>query len=328
MMMKTKVLLIIGILLLAVVSVRADIRKDFEVPLTESAFSRCGNGVRESSESCDLGSKTIPRDEDLCPAMGKILGIVQVCRSEACACIPDRMDCGNGIREGSEWCDPGEEQKEDTEENDLCPQLSELFGRNMTCNPDTCLCRAASSLADETICGDGKIEFKEECESDEDCMDDRECKNCLCMLRIPELDQKELDEMLNQSDIPTPEEKKKMKAEEKKEFDYHDMAGATIPEFFHGDFKKSYTNVNVSTGSGSYIIGLHTKHNIIQEIIDGGFEEPDMIIHVNESDGKAIADSENKLQALEAALDDGTITYRPTGLFGRMWFWFKGLFRH
>ncbi|MBW2968628.1 hypothetical protein KY304_01370 [Candidatus Woesearchaeota archaeon] len=324
--MKTKVLLIIAILLLAV-SVKADEGKiDFEVPLTESAFARCQNGILESSESCDLGTKKNPADHDLCAEMGKILKIVQVCRSETCSCFPDRMDCGNGIREGAEWCDPGETQKEDPEKNDLCPQLSELLGRNMTCNPDTCLCAAVTNLAESAVCGDGKIEFNEECEYDSDCDENEECKNCKCLNMIPEMNQSELDELLNQSDIPTPEEKEIIKMQEKKEFDYHDLVGVAVPEFFYSDFRNSYVNVYVEKQDSDYIIGVQTKHNVVQEIIDGGYEEPTMIVNVAEQDAQAVINSEDRLNALENSVGD-TVIYRPTGLFARMWFWFKGLFR-
>jgi len=165
--MKTKILVLICILMLASVAVYATtIKKDFEVPLTESAFARCQNSIREPSESCDLGTRETPTKDDLCPALGKILKIVQVCRSEDCACMPDRMDCGNEIRESAEWCDPG--TKQTPEKNDLCPKLSELLGRPMVCNPDTCLCKATTDINQNVTCGDGKIEFKEDCELDED----------------------------------------------------------------------------------------------------------------------------------------------------------------
>ncbi|MBN1645324.1 hypothetical protein JW851_04815 [Candidatus Woesearchaeota archaeon] len=326
--MKTKVLILIGIVMLMMLSVSAsDIQKDFEVPLTESAFARCQNGIREPSESCDLGSKTISPGEDLCPAMGKILKIVQVCRSEACYCLPDRMDCGNGIREGAEWCDPGETQKEDPEVNDLCPQLSELMGRNMSCNPDSCLCKATTDLTESTVCGDGKIEFKEECEEDSDCNADKECKNCKCVVKIPEMNQTELEELLNQSDIPTPEQKEEITKQQEKDLDYHDLEGSTVPEFFYSDFKKTYVNVYVSKDDSDYIVGVRTKHNIVQDIIDGGYEEPTREVFVSEVDAKAIIDSDDRLAAFESALDEGKIKYKAKGIFSRMWMWFKGLFR-
>jgi len=318
-----KKIVLFALMLLLVPFVGADFMEDFEVPLSEKAFSRCGDGVRDSSESCDLGNQKqgILPGEDLCPEMGKILGIVQVCRSEECRCIIDRMDCGNGIREGAEWCDPGEETKDNPEENDLCPELSGLLGRNMTCNPDTCLCSAQDNLIENAVCGDGKIEYNEECENNSDCEHGKECKNCKCLIEIPEMNKTELDEMLNQSDIP------EKKPEKKKEFDYHNLIGEDVPEFFYSDFRRAYSNVNVSLDSGSYIIGVRTKHNVIQEIIDGGYEEPDRIVKLKESAAKEIINSNNRTQALEDALREDKITYKPTGLFSRMWFWFKGLFR-
>lgn len=308
----------------------ADVKNDFEVPLTESAFARCQNGIREPSESCDLGNPKngISPAEDLCPAMGKILGIVQVCRSETCACLTDRMDCGNGIREGAEWCDPGDKEREPVEKNDICPKLSELLNRSMACNKETCLCKATTDLTANVTCGDGKVEFREECEADSGCTDGKECKSCKCITRL-EINQSEIIEKLSESDIPSPEEKAKEIAEikENKEFDYQDLVGETIPDMFYSDFEKAYTNVEVRTSGDPYIIGVMTKHNVIQEILDNGYEEPNMLAFVSEDEAKAIIASENRLEALDTSLGEGKIEYRPAGVFGRIWFWFKGLFR-
>lgn len=323
--MKMKILVLFCILLLINTVAGADIKKDFEVPLTESVFARCQNGIREPSESCDLGTKEIAAGEDLCSGMGKILGIVQVCRSEACFCIPDRMDCGNEIRESAEWCDPG--TKEDPEENDLCPQLSEFLGRNVSCNPDTCLCKATTDLASGTVCGDDKIEFKEECEQDSDCDAGKECKNCKCLIKIPEMNQTKIDELLNQSDIPTPEEKEEIARKEVKELDYHDLTGEEIPEFFYSDFKKAYVNVYVTSGESDYIIGIRTKHNVIQEILDGGYEEPTREVFIEEDLAQSIIDSSDRYDAFETAVLEGKIEYNAKGIFARMWMWFKGIFR-
>jgi len=308
-------------------AIAAGVQDDFEVPLAESAFARCQNGIREPSESCDLGSKTVKPGEDLCPALGKILGIVQVCRSEECACLPDRMDCGNGIREGAEWCDPGDEVKEPVEKNDKCPALSDFFNRSMACNKDTCLCKATTDLTANISCGNGKIEFREECEADSDCKDDKECKSCKCIVKLPGMNQTQLDTLLNQSDIVVPDKTDAVEMQEKKDFDYHDLVGETIPDLFYSDFEKAYTNVEVRTSGEPYIVGVMTKHNVIQEILDNGYEEPDMVVFVSEDEAKAIAGSENRLDALDTALGEGKIEYRPAGLFGRMWFWFKGWFR-
>lgn len=323
--MKMKLFVFVCVLIFLASIASADFMKDFEVPLTEQAFARCQNGVRESSESCDLGSKTIPPGEDLCSDLGKILGIVQLCRHEECVCIIDRMDCGNGIREGAEWCDPGDSVKEDPEINNLCPQLSEFMGRNLTCNPDTCLCKATTDLAETAKCGDGKIEFKEQCENDSDCDTGKECKDCRCLNKIPEMNETELTELLNQSDIPAPEEKKETEA--KKVSDYHDLAGSDVPEFFYSDFKKAYVNVYVKKGESDYIVGVRTKYNVVQEIIDGGYEEPTREVFVSEEDAKAIMDSDNRLEALKTALEEGKVEYNAKGIFARMWMWFKGIFR-
>lgn len=330
--MKLKVILfaLICIMALMPAAFAGETKADFEVPLAESAFARCQNGVREPSESCDLGSKTITPGEDLCPALGKILGIVQVCRSEACACLTDRMDCGNGIREGAEWCDPGDEVREPVEKNDKCPALSDFLNRSMACNKDTCLCKATTDLTANVTCGNGKVEFREECEADSGCDESKECKFCKCITKL-EINQSEIIEKLSQSDIPSPEEKAKEKEAvemaEKKDFDYHDLVGVTIPDLFYADFEKAYTNVEVRTSGDSYIVGVMTKHNVIQEILDNGYEEPDMVVFVSEDEAKAIIASENRLDALDTALGEGEIEYRPAGLFGRMWFWIIGWFR-
>jgi hypothetical protein len=322
--MKIKVLFIIVMLL--AVSVTADEGKiDFEVPLTESTFARCQNGILEGGESCDLGTKENPADHNMCDDLGSILKIVQVCRSETCSCFPDRNDCGNGIRESAEWCDPG--TKESVEENDLCPQLSEFMGRNMSCNPDSCLCKATTDLAANTVCGDGKIEYLEHCEEDSDCKEGRECKECKCLIKIPEMNQTKIDELLNQSDIPTPEEKKEIEAAKPKEFDYHDLTGSEIPEFFYSDFKKAYVNVYVKAGESDYIVGVRTKHNVVQEILDGGYEEPTREIFVDEELAQSIIDSGDRYDALETAVLEGKIDYNAKGIFARMWMWFKGIFR-
>ncbi len=313
-------------MLLFAVSVAAEEGKiDFEVPLTESVFARCQNGILEGGESCDLGTKENPADHNMCDDLGKILKIVQVCRSETCSCFPDRMDCGNGIRESAEWCDPG--TKESPEENDLCPQLSELMGRNMTCNPDSCLCKATDDLAASTVCGDGKIEYNEECEEDSDCDEGRECKGCNCIIKIPKMNQTKIDELLNQSDIPTPEEKKEIEMNKVKEFDYHDLVGSEVPEFFYSDFKKAYVNVYVSKGDSDYIVGVRTKHNVVQEILDGGYEEPTREVFIDEELAQSIIDSGDRYDAFETAALEGKIDYNAKGIFARMWMWFKGIFR-
>ncbi|MBD3361871.1 hypothetical protein GF358_03710 [Candidatus Woesearchaeota archaeon] len=329
--MKIKLIVFAVMFLLSFSLVFGEGLKDFEVPLEESTFSRCQNGVRESSESCDLGhlKNGIAPGEDLCPDIGKILGIVQVCRSETCTCIIDRMDCGNGIREGAEWCDPGEKIKDDPEKNDLCPQLSELLGRNMTCNPDSCLCKAATSILESVTCGDGKIEYNEQCEEDSDCDAGKECKNCKCLIKVPEMNQSEIDELINQSDIPTPEEKEEIEKQEEanEEFDYHDLVGEDVPEFFYSDFKNTYTNVIVDAGESDYIVGVRTKYNVVQEIIDGGYEEPTREVFVSEADAQSIVDSSDRMDAFETAVLEGKITYNAKGIFSRMWMWFKGIFR-
>jgi hypothetical protein len=319
----------ICVIALLPVAIATDTKADFEVSLAESAFARCQNGIREPSESCDLGTKTIKAGEDLCPAIGKILKIVQVCRSEACACLSDRMDCGNGIREGAEWCDPGDEAKEPVEKNDLCPKLSELLNRSMACNKDTCLCKATTDITANVTCGDGQIGFREECEQDSDCDEGKECSNsCKCITKL-EINQSELAEKLSQSDIPAPEKAKEdaVEMKEKKEFDYHDLAGKTVPDLFYSDFEDAYTNVNVEKGENSYIVGVRTEHNVVQEILDNGYEEPEVVVFVSEEDAKAIIGSENRLDALDAAVGEGRVAYRPAGIFGRMWFWLKGMFR-
>lgn len=323
------VILFVAICVIALLpaAVASEVKNDFEVPLAESAFARCQNGIREPSESCDLGSKTIKPGEDLCPAMGKILTIVQVCRAESCACIPDRMECGNGIRESAEWCDPGDKTKEEAEKNDLCPQLSELLNRSMACNKETCLCRATTDLTANITCGNGLVEFREECEADSDCTDGKECKSCKCLVKIPGMNQTVLDTLLNQSDIKVPDKTDAVEMKEKKDFDYHDLVGETIPDLFYSDFEKAYTNVEVRTSGEPIIVGVMTKHNVIQEILDNGYEEPDMVVFVSEDEAKAIIGAENRLDALDTALGEGKIEYRPAGLFGRMWFWFKGIFR-
>lgn len=96
----------------------------------------CGNGKRERFELCDDPKG---RDHGLCTSAGKILKIVMVCHPQNCGCIPYKnKDCGNGVLEGSEFCENGI--------GDKCPELGQLIGEPLECNPSSCQCTVGSKV--------------------------------------------------------------------------------------------------------------------------------------------------------------------------------------
>ena len=311
-----KIALFIALAILLAVAANA------QLLLPSSAFDNtvCGDGIREGRELCDPEGDR--KTESMCEDLGKILGIVLVCDFRDCMCLPKRMDCGNGIREGSEWCDPGE--KQDPDKNDKCPELSDYLGEEVICDPDSCLCKPTGIFNKTGICGDARIEYGEECESDEDCGDQKECVNCKCEVIIPDIGESNLTEELSQSDIPAPETKKVVK----KEFNYMDYVGEKVPEIFYSDFDNARINVFVYKGEEpKKIIGIMTLHRVIQEIVDEKLEDPDYNLLVEEEVAESIIDANDRISAMKDALKTKEIRYKPTGFFSKIWFWFKGIFR-
>lgn len=281
----------------------------------------CGDGVREGHEMCEPET-----DQDLCEEAGKILGIAMVCDERDCTCLPKRMDCGNEIREGAEYCDPGE--KEDPEENDFCPELGKIFNETFTCDPDTCLCvpETIYGLGPPAVCGDGNITQHEECEVDTDCRADQRCENCTCVLK-PRNTTKIVEDIKQNLTEPAKKEKKSEEPEKLRVTDYHDFVGVILPEFLKGDFEEARINVYVELENGSSkVVGVTTMHGVIQEIKDEELSGADYDVSVKEETAQSLLDAVDRPAALEKAFEDKDVTYKPKGLFARVWSWIKGLF--
>jgi len=278
----------------------------------------CGDGIREGHEMCEPET-----DQDLCEAAGKILGIVMVCDERDCSCIPKRMDCGNEIQEGAEFCDPGE--KEDPEKNDYCPQLGELFNETFTCDPDSCQCvpERYYGVPPPAVCGDGNVTRDEECETDDDCRADEKCVNCTCVIKERnETAIKEIKEELTKKDTKTEE-----KQEGKKEFNHKDLVGELLPDCLDG-FEDERVNVYAELKNGSaQVVGVVTQYGVVQQITDGKIDRATYDFFVEKSKAEEIIASKDRMKALEDAIEAGEVTYKPRGLFARMWYWFVGLFK-
>ncbi len=148
------------ILLIVILSAAALAQIDQEI--LDKQGDVCGNNKRERFELCDDPKG---REHGLCPEAGKLLRIVMVCHPKTCGCIPYKnKDCGNGIREGSEFCDPPAE--------DQCQMLGGLIGVPLECNPKSCMCRPPKDVAvgpgvvekEESPCGNNKLDAGEKCD--------------------------------------------------------------------------------------------------------------------------------------------------------------------
>lgn len=281
----------------------------------------CGDGIREGHEMCEPNT-----GQDLCGAAGKILRIAMVCDERDCSCLPKRMDCGNGIREGAEWCDPGTPafHKESPEKNDFCPQLGALFNETFTCDPDTCLCRPETVYGVvKSVCGDGNITGSEECEQDSDCRADQYCRDCMCIISPRNVTDIVDSIKKNLTAKPAPEEK----PEEKKITDYHGFVGAILPDYLRGDFGEAKVNVYVQfKNSSMQVVGIITKHGVVQDIKDEKLSGVNFDVFVEESKAVEILEADNQGEALKKAFDTNRITYKHKGIFSRLWAWMAGLF--
>lgn len=286
----------------------------------------CGDGIREGHEMCEPET-----DQDLCAEAGKILGIVMVCDERDCTCLPKRMDCGNEIREGVEYCDPGE--KEDKESNDFCDELGQLFNETFTCDPDSCLCSPENVFGapKPSVCGDGNVTGIEECETDTDCRADQKCENCTCILkeRITAEDVlKEIEQNATKETEDIKESEKTVQEKEKKEFDPQDLVGTVLPGFLQEEFEAERVNVYVASNDGSTkVFGVVTQHSVIQDIKEEALERATFDAYVDESKANQIIASGNQADALQKAMEENEVTYKPRGLFARVWYWFAGLFK-
>ncbi|MBW2972842.1 hypothetical protein KY346_00435 [Candidatus Woesearchaeota archaeon] len=276
----------------------------------------CGDGIREGHEMCEPDT-----DQDLCEEAGKVIGIYMACDPRDCTCLPKRMDCGNEIREGVEYCDPGE--KEDPEENDFCDELGEIFNETFTCDPDTCLCKPEKlyGVVPPDVCGDKNITGSEQCETDEDCEEGEICQDCICVLKV----RQNITEVIEKfKEEPAPEEKKK----EEGPMDYHDLVGTVLPSWLMDDFEEEKINVVVNMTDGSIkVVGVTTSHGVVQDIVDEKLDGATYDAFANQKLAEEILASDDKANMLKLAMDEEDITYKPKGLFARIWQWITGLFK-
>lgn len=127
----------------------------------------CGNKIREPLEPCDKTSTA--SDNDLCPAIGKVLKIAMICYPEECTCLPRKyIVCGDKHTKGNEICDPPDA--------DYCPEVGKILGTKVECNTKTCLCKATASTLPEApktsnqtnltqaLCGNRQIDENEQCD--------------------------------------------------------------------------------------------------------------------------------------------------------------------
>jgi len=178
-----RLVLFVCLVLLLSIPVFAQIDSDTIV----DSGAKCGNGVREPFEPCDLSSSA--DDADKCPQIGAVLKIAMVCRTELCSCLPRKyIICGDKHTKGNEVCD--------TPDVDYCPQVSDILGAKVECNSKTCLCKAAEGAIvkpevpevniTELLCGNRQVDNDEECDPpgrqcsfegvDGVCADDCSCK--------------------------------------------------------------------------------------------------------------------------------------------------------
>lgn len=119
----------------------------------------CGNGVRETGETCDgadLGGTT-------CASFG-LSGGTLVCKTDcsgfnASGCGAGGVVCGNGVREGTEVCDG----------NDLAGQTCATrgFGGGTLACAANCATYVTSGCAGAQTCGNGTREGTEVCDGDD-----------------------------------------------------------------------------------------------------------------------------------------------------------------
>jgi len=277
---------------------------------------KCGNGIREGYEVCEPGTAY-----DLCPSIGRLLKIAMVCNEQTCNCLPDRSakDCGNNIIEGAEMCDPGKRPTPD-----YCPNVSMALGIALVCDPKTCDCIPSGPIIRLSTCGDGKVEGDEDCESDEDCPRTRKCQNCTCVLREENISISPVQHNVTTDEIPVPTLEDITRKTGKTEiagFIIEDYVGEVIPEplkYFDDEEINFYIRMKDGT---AYVASAVTTKSVVQEVHPHALNDSSMEVWVTEDALNSIRESDKRTETIVTMLTDGTIRYRPTGFFRRIWFW-------
>ncbi len=282
---------------------------------TKLTEQKCGNGLREGYELCEKGTAF-----DICPAIGKLLKIAMVCHEDTCACLPNTKDCGNQIREGTEMCDPGKKEAP----IDFCPNISTAIGFPLKCDTTTCDCVPEGKTIIISYCGDKKVEGDEDCESDDDCPKGRSCMNCTCLREEQDLNLTPVQHNVTTDAIPIPTvEQITSKAGKTTiaQFVIEDYVGEVIPEELDY-FDDEAINIHVSLKDGTNTtVSLITTEMVVQEIHHYALNDTSINIRISEDTVVGIKAADNRTQTIVHLLADGTITYKPTGFFRRIWFW-------
>lgn len=277
---------------------------------------KCGNGIREGYELCEPDTAY-----DLCPSIGKILKIAMACNEKTCNCLPDRTakNCGNQIREGVEMCDIGKKEAP----VDFCPNISMAINIPLRCDNKTCDCMPSGPIIKLSTCEDGKVEGNEDCEADDDCPKGRNCVNCSCVRIEGNFNITPVEHNMTEDEVPVPTIEDMTKNAGKTElagFVIEDYAGEVIPgalSYFDGENINVYINMNDT----EYAASIATTQNVVQEVHPYPLNDTSMEIWITEDALGKIKASDKRTETITAMLGDGTIKYKPTGFFRRIWFW-------
>lgn len=316
-MSKKSVFAIITVLVLSAISVNAQV-----IPEKLTQTIHCGDGVREGYELCEPDT-----DQDFCPEIGEMVGIAMVCNELRCNCLPKTKDCGNQIREGSEMCDPGEKEAP----VDFCPQVSEMIGLPLECNTATCDCEPAGVPYVISKCGDNVIEGSEQCEADVDCAKGRHCDNCTCVKEEKEINLNltpakhnvtpEPPEIPSVEDIVTKKDKNVVAG-----IVIDDLVGIILPEEL-SKYNKKRMNVHVTLKNNTNrTVGVVTAMGVVQEAHPVPINKSQLNVYVTEEQVQKILDADDPALKISLLLETKEIIAKPTGIFGRFWYWLTHLF--
>ena len=285
----------------------------------ELSEQKCGNGLRDGYEICEQGTAF-----DLCPAIGRLLKIAMVCNENTCACLPGERakNCGNGIREGAEACDPGDNHL--GPQLNICDNLSQIIGQPLKCDPATCDCVNSGLKFVPSVCGDNKTEGSEDCEADADCPRGRTCENCSCVYHEDDLNLSIQHNIT--TDVELPPTIEQITAQSGKhtivDFVLEDYIGEVIPDELQYFDDETITVHIVLKDNTTQNVSLVTTQTVVQETHAEAAAKPTMNIWLDEGTVRAIKASDTRTKTIVAMLADGTITYKPTGFWRRLWFFF------